>query len=59
LIATTIIENNSAMAAMSIILLPRMDGTRLLFEPLLAALPDFMTPIVVRYPGNLTYGCAH
>jgi pimeloyl-[acyl-carrier protein] methyl ester esterase len=34
-----------------------MDGTGLLVQPLLAALPDSLSPIVLRYPGDrpLTY----
>src|ERR1700749_187537 len=41
----------------SLILLPGLAGTGLLFQPLLAALPPNINPIVVRYPGDrdLTY----
>jgi len=35
-----------------LILLPGLDGTGLLFEPFLAALPPTIAPIVVRYPGD-------
>jgi len=38
--------------SISLILLPGLDGTGLLFEPLLAALPPTIKPIVVRYPGD-------
>ena len=37
---------------MRLLLLPGMDGTGRLFEPLLAELPPAMTPIVVSYPTN-------
>jgi pimeloyl-ACP methyl ester carboxylesterase len=42
---------------LSLILLPGLDGTGLLFQPLLAALPAMIKPIVVSYPGdcNLNY----
>jgi pimeloyl-[acyl-carrier protein] methyl ester esterase len=37
--------------------MPGMDGTGLLFEPLIAALPASITPIVVRYPGDRMLNC--
>ncbi|HEX4125404.1 MAG TPA: alpha/beta hydrolase [Tepidisphaeraceae bacterium] len=40
------------MAPLSLVLLPGMDGTGLLFQPLIAALPDSLAPVVVRYPGD-------
>jgi pimeloyl-[acyl-carrier protein] methyl ester esterase len=36
----------------SLILLPGLDGTGLLFQPLLAALPATIKPIIVSYPGD-------
>src|SRR5271155_2151701 len=41
----------------SLILLPGLDGTGLLFQPLVAALPAAIQPRIVRYPGHrhLTY----
>jgi pimeloyl-ACP methyl ester carboxylesterase len=43
---------------MKLVLLPGMDGTGDLFEPLLKCLPPRLEPIVVRYPSDLpgTYG---
>jgi pimeloyl-ACP methyl ester carboxylesterase len=38
---------------MDLVLLPGMDGTGVLFEPFVAALPPPLRPIVVRYPGDL------
>jgi surfactin synthase thioesterase subunit len=38
------------MATTRLVLLPGMDGTDLLFEPLLDALPAEWEPTVVRYP---------
>src|SRR5262249_12795088 len=38
------------------ILLPGMDGTGLLFEPFLKALPSSIQPIVVRYPNDESLG---
>jgi len=34
------------------VLLPGLDGTGLLFQPLVAALPDWIEPVVIRYPGD-------
>ena len=36
----------------SLILLPGLDGTRILLEPLLAVLPDWVRPVVVPYPND-------
>jgi len=38
------------MKKMSLVLLPGMDGTGELFEPLLGCLPDWINPIVISYP---------
>lgn len=38
--------------SVSLVLLPGLDGTGLLFKPLVAALPAAITPIIVRYPGE-------
>ena len=40
------------MTLPSLVLLPGLDGTGLLFGPLLAALPSEVAPIVVSYPGD-------
>lgn len=42
---------------LTLVLLPGMDGTGMLFAPLLATLPAHVTPQVVRYPADqpLTY----
>jgi pimeloyl-[acyl-carrier protein] methyl ester esterase len=42
---------------MKLVLLPGMDGTGILFEPLIRALPQELCPIVQSYPGDapLTY----
>src|ERR1043166_2206997 len=37
---------------MKLVLLPGMDGTGILFEPLLKALPGTLEPIVVSYPSD-------
>jgi pimeloyl-ACP methyl ester carboxylesterase len=37
---------------MHLLLLPGMDGTGLLFEPLVRALPPSLQPVVVSYPGD-------
>jgi pimeloyl-[acyl-carrier protein] methyl ester esterase len=36
----------------SLVLLPGLDGTGLLFQPLVAALPTTIKPTIVRYPGD-------
>ena len=36
----------------TLVLLPGLDGTGLVFEPLLEHLPGTIDPIIVRYPGN-------
>jgi pimeloyl-[acyl-carrier protein] methyl ester esterase len=43
--------------AMTLVLLPGLDGTGLLFQPLVDALPESIESIIVRYPGDrwLTY----
>jgi pimeloyl-[acyl-carrier protein] methyl ester esterase len=38
---------------MKLVLLPGMDGTGILFEPLLEALPKSISPIVVTYPYDM------
>lgn len=38
--------------SVSLVLLPGLDGTGLLFKPLVAALPAAITPTIVRYPGE-------
>ncbi len=37
----------------SLVLLPGLDGTGLLFQPLLARLPPTLDPVVVKYPGDV------
>ncbi|MEM7433354.1 MAG: alpha/beta hydrolase [Pseudomonadota bacterium] len=41
---------------MNLMLLPGMDGTGELFEPLVPTLPDTINPIVVSYPGDQKLG---
>lgn len=38
---------------MKLVLLPGMDGTGILFEPLIRALPKNLSPIVQAYPGDV------
>jgi pimeloyl-ACP methyl ester carboxylesterase len=38
---------------MKLILLPGMDGTGIMFEPLVRALPPELSPVVVSYPGDV------
>jgi pimeloyl-ACP methyl ester carboxylesterase len=38
--------------AINLVLLPGMDGTGILFEPLLSVLPSTVQPTVVRYPAD-------
>jgi pimeloyl-[acyl-carrier protein] methyl ester esterase len=38
---------------MKLVLLPGMDGTGIMFEPLVRVLPPEVSPIVVSYPGNV------
>ena len=38
---------------MKLVLLPGLDGTGVLFEPLLRALPQTLTPVVQSYPGEV------
>jgi pimeloyl-[acyl-carrier protein] methyl ester esterase len=38
---------------MKLVLLPGLDGTGILFEPLLRALPEELIPIVQSYPGDV------
>jgi len=40
------------VASISLVLLPGLDGTGLLFQPLIAALPATIKPTIVRYPGD-------
>jgi pimeloyl-ACP methyl ester carboxylesterase len=44
------------MADMNIVLLPGLDGTGVMFEPLLAVLPAELEPIVIAYPHNESLG---
>jgi len=44
------------MAITRLVLLPGMDGTGILFEPLLNVLPREWEPIVVRYPPDEARG---
>src|SRR4051794_30021183 len=37
---------------MKLVLLPGLDGTGLLFEPLLRVLPSHFAPLVISYPAN-------
>ena len=43
---------------LNLLLLPGMDGTGLLFDPLLESLPDWLHPNVVAYPPNEPLGYA-
>jgi pimeloyl-[acyl-carrier protein] methyl ester esterase len=38
---------------MKLVLLPGMDGTGIMFEPLVRALPPELSPVVVSYPGDV------
>jgi pimeloyl-ACP methyl ester carboxylesterase len=42
--------------AISLVLLPGLDGTGKLFDPLISNLPDWIEPIVVSYPKDKPYG---
>ena len=44
------------MKTMSLVLLPGLDGTGKLFDPLISNLPDWIKPIVVSYPKDKPYG---
>ena len=44
------------MKAISLVLLPGLDGTGKLFDPLISNLPDWIQPIVVSYPMDKPYG---
>lgn len=44
------------MEALSLVLLPGLDGTGKLFDPLISNLPDWIQPIVVSYPKDKPYG---
>jgi pimeloyl-[acyl-carrier protein] methyl ester esterase len=46
-------DNHSAIPPIYLVMLPGLDGTGLLFEPLIAHLPASITPIVVNYPTGL------
>jgi len=46
------------MQTVSLVLLPGLDGTGRLFEPLLGALPDWIAPLVVSYPTDRSLGYA-
>jgi len=45
-------------SAVTLVLLPGIDGTEVLFGPLLAALPDWITPWVVTFPTSGANGYA-
>ena len=40
----------------SLVLLPGLDGTGLLFQPLVECLPDAIEPVVVSYPPDQKLG---
>ena len=42
----------------SLVLLPGLDGTGLLFQPLIDCLPEDIQPVVVAYPKELQLGYA-
>lgn len=42
----------NAPAPITLVLLPGMDGSGLLFAPFLRSLPDWIRPLVVSYPGD-------
>jgi pimeloyl-ACP methyl ester carboxylesterase len=44
------------MKNISLVLLPGLDGTGELFDPLIAHLPNWINPIVVPYPKDKPYG---
>ena len=44
------------MKTMSLVLLPGLDGTGELFDPLVANLPKWINPIIVPYPKDKSYG---
>ncbi len=44
------------MKAISLVLLPGLDGTGKLFDPFISNLPYWMRPIVVSYPKDKPYG---
>lgn len=50
-------KDGPEMRTVSLVLLPGLDGTGILFGPLLQTLPSWIKPIVVRYPPDrfLTY----
>ncbi len=45
--------------SVKLVLLPGMDGTGLLFRPLIEELPDFIEPIVVTYPTQKKFSSAN
>ena len=44
------------MESVSLVLLPGLDGTGRLFDPLIGYLPEGINPIVVSYPNDRPYG---
>ena len=44
------------MKTISLLLLPGLDGTGKLFDPLLRYLPDWVTPVVLSYPVDKACG---
>ncbi len=43
---------------MKLILLPGLDGTGILFEPLVRALPSHLSPVIIAYATQETLGYA-
>lgn len=43
---------------MKLILLPGLDGTGFLLEPLVRALPSHLAPLIIAYPAQETLGYA-
>jgi pimeloyl-ACP methyl ester carboxylesterase len=44
------------LTATTLVLLPGLDGTEIFFRPLLTVLPDWIKPVVVKYPTSGTNG---
>ena len=44
------------MKSVSLVLLPGLDGTGRLFDPLIRHLPEWIHPVVVSYPKDQSYG---
>jgi len=52
------VSRSKTRSAVTVVLLPGIDGTEVLFGPLLAALPDWITPWVVTFPTSGANGYA-